>query len=144
MKRIVTSLILTAFVITGMNCANKKGGNSSMGAGANGNGGLQSIYYNYDESFIRDDSSSVLQNNASLLKADNGVVAVEGNCDNRGTNEYNLALGQRRAESARDYLVNMGVSPDRVRAVSYGEEKPVCFSDDESCWQQNRRADFKK
>jgi peptidoglycan-associated lipoprotein len=67
---------------------------------------------------------------------------LEGHCDERGTNEYNLALGERRANAAKDYLVSLGVDSSRVRTISYGEEKPFCMTHDESCWQLNRRGHF--
>ena len=69
-------------------------------------------------------------------------VIVEGHCDERGTNEYNLALGEKRAKSTKKYLVSLGVSPSRVIIVTYGEEKPLCSDSNESCWQSNRRAHF--
>ncbi|MCU0584256.1 MAG: OmpA family protein, partial [Syntrophales bacterium] len=69
-------------------------------------------------------------------------VVVEGNCDERGTNEYNMALGQRRADAAAKYLMDLGIAKDRVSTVSYGEEKPVCKDANEACWSKNRRGDF--
>jgi peptidoglycan-associated lipoprotein len=70
------------------------------------------------------------------------LFTIEGHCDERGTNEYNLALGQRRATAAKDYVVSLGVAADLLRTISYGEERPFCRQSDESCWQQNRRAHF--
>jgi peptidoglycan-associated lipoprotein len=69
-------------------------------------------------------------------------VIIEGHCDERGSTEYNLALGDRRAQAARQFLISLGVSPDRLETVSYGKERPFCFESNEICWQQNRRAHF--
>jgi peptidoglycan-associated lipoprotein len=107
-------------------------------------GGLNSVYFDYDQSFIRQDAVATLQGNASYVKGNSSHVVIEGSCDNRGTNEYNLALGQRRSDAAKAYLANLGVDGSRLTTVSFGEEKPVCFENNESCWQRNRRADFRK
>jgi len=104
---------------------------------------LESVYFDFDKSNIRGDASQVLQNNATLLKNAQGIkVRIEGNCDERGTNDYNMALGERRANSARDYLVNLGVDKNLLITVSYGEEKPICTEQNEACWSKNRRVDF--
>lgn len=104
---------------------------------------LESVYFDFDKSNIRNDASQVLKNNAKALKNVSGIkVRIEGNCDERGTNEYNMALGERRANSARDYLVNLGIDKNILSTVSYGEEKPVCTEHNESCWSKNRRVDF--
>ncbi len=108
---------------------------------------VKDVYFDYDKYDIRADAEGVLRSNSSSLKdimaTYSGVrILVEGHCDERGTNEYNLALGDRRATSARDYLVNTGVTASRLSTVSYGEERPQCTSEDESCWQRNRRAHF--
>jgi peptidoglycan-associated lipoprotein len=105
--------------------------------------GLQPIYFEFDKSFIRDDAKSALKANADWLKANPKVkVNIEGNCDERGTKEYNQALGQRRAASAKKYLADMGIASSRISLISYGKEKPVCSENSESCWQKNRRDDF--
>ncbi len=105
---------------------------------------ISSVYFDYDKYNIRADQQGTMKTNASLLQANAGQkVVVEGNCDERGSKEYNIALGDRRAKSAKGYLTNLGVSGDRVSTISYGKEKPVCTAHNESCWQQNRRADFK-
>ena len=105
--------------------------------------GLQPVYFDFDRSFIRDDAKSVMTANAEWLKANPKVrVRIEGNCDERGTKEYNQALGQRRATSAKKYLTDMGISAKRILLISYGKEKPVCNEATESCWQKNRRDDF--
>ena len=105
--------------------------------------GLQPIYFDFDRSFVRNDARAVMAANAEWLKANPKVkVKIEGNCDERGTKEYNQALGQRRAASAKKYLVDMGISAKRISLISYGKEKPVCGEDSEACWQKNRRDDF--
>ena len=106
---------------------------------------LKTVYFDYDRAYIRTDAAASLQGNAAYLKQSSGAsVVIEGHCDNRGTNEYNLALGQRRADSSRDYMANLGIDRNRMRTTSYGEEKPVCYQNEESCWQRNRRADFRQ
>lgn len=104
---------------------------------------LQPIYFDFDKSFIRDDARPVMKANAEWLKANPNVkIRIEGNCDERGTIEYNQALGQRRAQAAKKYLTDLGVSASRISIISYGEEKPICTESNETCWQKNRRADF--
>jgi peptidoglycan-associated lipoprotein len=99
------------------------------------------VYFDYDESTLTDDTRDKLSRNADLLKSNAQFsVTIEGHADERGTNEYNLALGERRANAVRDYLGSLGVSGDRLRTISYGEERPVCTTNEESCWSQNRRA----
>ena len=98
------------------------------------------IYFDYDESTLSEDTRQKLARNADLIKATQFLVTIEGHADSRGTNEYNLALGERRANAVRDYLGSLGVSGDRLRTISYGEERGVCTEDEESCWSQNRRA----
>ncbi len=105
--------------------------------------GLKPIYFDFDKSFIREDARPVMQANAEWLKENPNVkVRIEGNCDERGTIEYNQALGQRRAVSAKKYLTDMGVSSSRISLISYGKEKPVCTDHNETCWQKNRRDDL--
>jgi len=102
---------------------------------------LQDVYFDYDKSDIREADRANLSKNAETLKKfDFLKVTVEGHCDERGTVEYNLALGERRARAAYDYLVSLGVPAERLRTVSYGKEVPVCMDSNEACWQQNRRA----
>jgi peptidoglycan-associated lipoprotein len=104
---------------------------------------LQPIYFDFDKSFVRDDARSVMKANADWLKANPKVkVRIEGNCDERGTIEYNQALGQRRAASAKKYLTDLGISANRISLISYGKEKPVCKQSNEDCWQKNRRGDL--
>ncbi len=104
-------------------------------------------YFDYDKSDIRSDARDALTKDAAALKSiladyPNATVMVEGNCDERGSAEYNLGLGDRRATSAKDFLVQLGVPADRLKTISYGKERPVCTEHDESCWQRNRRAHF--
>lgn len=104
---------------------------------------LRPAYFDYDRSGLREDARSALQGNAAFMKAHpQFVVTIEGHCDERGTVEYNLALGQLRVSSAQEYLGNLGVSGQQMQTVSYGREKPFCTEANESCWGQNRRAHF--
>jgi peptidoglycan-associated lipoprotein len=104
---------------------------------------VQDIFFDYDTDSIRTDAQSTLSKDASYLASHSNVkVVIGGYCDERGSDEYNLALGQRRADSTKSALVQAGVSGDRIRVISYGKEKPFCTQSDESCWQQNRRAGF--
>lgn len=113
-----------------------------MGKGAS-MGPLKVVYFDFDSYSLRSDAREILKANASWLEANPSVRAeVEGHADERGTNEYNLALGAKRAQAVRDYLVTLGISTDRLSSVSYGEEIPVCREKMEECWQRNRRAHF--
>lgn len=104
---------------------------------------LQSIYFDFDKSDIKTDAEAKLKANADWLNKNAKVnVQIQGNCDERGTPEYNIALGDRRAKASQKYLTNLGVGKDKLSTVSYGEEKPVCNEHNESCWWQNRRDDF--
>jgi peptidoglycan-associated lipoprotein len=101
------------------------------------------IYFDFDRSFIRPEYRPVLAKKAEFLKENPGYhLRVEGNCDERGTNEYNLALGERRSDSAKSYLVSLGISSDRIETISYGEERPLAIGHNEDSWSQNRRDDF--
>lgn len=105
--------------------------------------GLKPVYFDFDKSIIRNDAKDAMQANAEWLKAHPQTkINIEGNCDEHGTKEYNQALGQRRAASAKKYLTAMGVSASRISLTSYGKEKPICTESTEECWQQNRRDDF--
>ena len=109
-----------------------------------GEGGpLSDIHFGYNDYTVQPQDSSILRSNASWLQAHpNANVQVEGNCDERGSEEYNIALGAKRAQSAKDYLITLGISPGRVSTISYGKELPRCQEHEESCWQQNRRDHF--
>jgi peptidoglycan-associated lipoprotein len=108
-----------------------------------GSSPLKDVYFDFDQYDLSADARTVLRANADWLKTNSGArVEIEGHCDERGTNEYNLALGAKRAQSAREYLTSLGVAPGRLSTISYGEEIPVCKEQAESCWRQNRRARF--
>ncbi len=104
---------------------------------------LGTAYFDFDRSEIRDDMRDVLKANAEALKASDAVAVIEGHADERGSEEYNLALGERRAEAVRRYLSALGVSDSQMRIVSYGESKPAAMGHDESAWSLNRRAEFR-
>ena len=113
----------------------KKHGRSSVG--------LSPIYFGFDQAVIRADMADRMANNALYLKQMPAAdVVIEGNSDERGTKEYNLALGQRRAINAKQYLIDLGIAPGRMRTVSYGEERPLFPGSDEFAYAQNRRVDF--
>lgn len=102
---------------------------------------LKDIHFDFDKYDIRPGDAAVLKGNSELLKKYHKVkIQIEGHCDERGTNEYNLALGERRANSTRNYLISLGVSPERISTISYGEERPLDPSHDEGAWTKNRRA----
>ena len=104
---------------------------------------LGDVSFDYDQYNIRDDARAVLTRDADWMKRWTSTkVTVEGHCDSRGTAEYNLALGERRAGAVKDYLVSLGIAADRITAVSKGKEQPVCTEENESCWAQNRRGHF--
>lgn len=106
-------------------------------------GPLKEIYFDFDRYDLTSASRSTLQSNAAWLKANPAAtVEVEGHCDERGTTEYNLALGAKRARAAMEYLVSLGISPARIKTISYGEELPVCKEATEDCYQKNRRDRF--
>ena len=99
------------------------------------------VHFDFDKYDVREDDKGTLQRQATWLSKYPAVrVTVEGHCDDRGTREYNLALGARRANAVKEYLVSLGVSSARVDTISYGKERPICTESDESCWSQNRRA----
>jgi peptidoglycan-associated lipoprotein len=104
----------------------------------------EGIYFDFDKSEIKPEAKAILEKKAAWLRANPSYkVKIEGNCDERGTNEYNLALGDRRAKAAQKYLNALGISMDRMSTISYGEEKPACTEKNEKCWSKNRRDDFK-
>jgi OmpA-OmpF porin, OOP family len=104
---------------------------------------LDAIYFDFDKYNIKTGFRETMKKNADWLKANgNYNIRIEGNCDERGTNEYNMALGQRRADAAAKALMTMGIGKDRISTVSYGEEKPLCMEHNEDCWSKNRRDDF--
>ena len=104
---------------------------------------LEAIYFDFDKYVIKPEGREAMKRNAEWLQLHpDKKVVVEGNCDERGTNEYNMALGQRRADAGAKYLTDLGIARDRVSTVSYGEERPICRESNEACWFKNRRADF--
>ena len=106
-------------------------------------GPLKEIYFAFDKYDLSPDARATLKSNADWLKANPAArVEIEGHCDERGTNEYNLALGAKRAQAAKDYLVSLGTVAGRLSTISYGEEVPVCREHNEECWQKNRRDRF--
>lgn len=104
---------------------------------------LKDIHFNFDQYDLDSNTKKVLEENATFLKSNPSMrVEIQGHCDERGTNNYNIALGERRAHSTKKYLVAQGVASSRVNIISYGEEKPFCSESNENCWHQNRRVHF--
>ncbi len=108
---------------------------------------VQDVFFDYDKSDVRGDSQATLQQDAVALKAiladfPSATIVMEGHCDDRGSAEYNLGLGDRRASAAKEFLVQLGVPADRLQTISYGKERPQCTDENESCWQKNRRVHF--
>jgi peptidoglycan-associated lipoprotein len=104
---------------------------------------VKDIYFNYDAADIRADQQGSLQSDVDFLKQHPGVnFTIEGHCDERGSTEYNLALGDNRANAVKNALTQAGISADRIKTISYGKERPFCTESNEACWQQNRRGHF--
>ncbi len=135
------------------------GAGGGAGAGGDGTGlpnlnqeeilwgasGLQNVYFDYDSSSLRQDALATLADNAAKINQTQGVVIqIEGHCDERGTQDYNFALGEKRALSVREHLIRLGVDGSRLLTISYGEEDPAQPGHDESAWSQNRRCEFNK
>ena len=105
---------------------------------------LQDIHFKFDKYDLDDQSRGILRQNADYLKTNSSaIIEIQGHCDERGTNNYNIALGERRAHSTKMYLVSQGISARRVHTISYGEERPFCFVSNDTCWLKNRRAHFR-
>ncbi|MBI2026713.1 MAG: peptidoglycan-associated lipoprotein Pal [Deltaproteobacteria bacterium] len=135
LKRLALLVFMT-FVAVMMGCSKKQVGQSDEG--------LRTILFDFDMYNIREDARGILERNAQYLKDNSSVeIQIEGHCDERGSNEYNMALGQRRANAAKHYLVGLGISANRLSTVSYGEEKPVDETSTPSAWDKNRRAEFR-
>ncbi|MBI2608286.1 MAG: peptidoglycan-associated lipoprotein Pal [Deltaproteobacteria bacterium] len=135
MKKKVLLMVLLAVVI-GVGCSKKSVGTSDAG--------LRTIHFDFDKYDIRSDAREVMAQNAEYLKTNSSVeIQIEGHCDERGSTEYNMALGQRRANAAKQYLVDLGVDGSRVTTISYGEERPVDSDSTPSAWSKNRRAEFR-
>jgi peptidoglycan-associated lipoprotein len=112
-------------------------------AGRGERGPLQDVPFAFDSYDLSPEARATVQSNANWLRNNAAVkVEIEGHCDERGTVEYNLALGAKRAKAVRDYLASLGIASDRLSTISYGEELPVCRESNEDCWQQNRRVHF--
>ena len=106
--------------------------------------GLERIYFDFDQFTLSAESRRVLGENAKYLNANSAAqIVIEGHCDERGSDEYNLALGESRALAAKSYLISLGISANRLSVISYGEEKPLVSGSNEDAWAQNRRAEFK-
>lgn len=104
---------------------------------------FEDVLFDFDKYIIKDDARPVLNDVASFLKKNRKLnIIIEGHCDEKGTNEYNLALGEKRAKATKQYIASLGVSPARMMIVTYGEEKPLCVRQNETCWEKNRRAHF--
>jgi peptidoglycan-associated lipoprotein len=106
-------------------------------------GDLGDVFFDFDQSGIRSDAEATLaQNGSKLVEVRNATILIEGHCDERGTHEYNLALGDRRATAAKDFLISYGVESMRIDTISYGESRPFATGSNEQAWAQNRRAHF--
>ena len=104
---------------------------------------VQDVFFDYDKADIRPSEMATLQKNAAFLSQNGNVrFTIEGHCDERGSAEYNLGLGDRRANAAKEFLVQQGIQASRINVISYGEEKPVCREQNEDCYMRNRRAHF--
>ena len=108
---------------------------------------LQDAFFDYDSTNLRADAQATLTQDAAALKSiltdfPSATIVIEGHCDERGSAEYNLALGDKRASAAQDFLVKSGVPADKIHTISYGKERPQCTEENESCWQKNRRVHF--
>lgn len=126
---------------TDRNAMLKDGGPDSGDLDGASLSGLQPVFFDFDQSEIRSDQVPALEGNAALLKQNvNLRVTIEGHCDERGTEEYNLALGASRAGATREYLIRLGVDPSRMGAISYGENNPFADGHNEQAWRENRRA----
>lgn len=162
---VLTCMVSAMALLAG--CKGKKGGDDlnqgtdSSGAGMEsttgsglpeidentifGPSGLQAVYFDYDSFSLRSDALEALRRNADMLsQLPNVIVQVEGHCDERGTQEYNLALGEKRALATREHLIKLGISGNRIVTISYGEEDPADSGHSESSWAKNRRCEFNK
>ena len=144
------SLFLTVILSASMfaACSSSKSGKTSPDdvndniPAAQAGSELGDVYYDFDSSSLSSSAQDTLKANAKWLVSNSKGAQVEGHCDERGTNEYNLALGERRARSAYDYLKTVGVAKDKLSTISYGEELPLDNGHDEAAWSKNRRAHF--
>jgi|YNPMSStandDraft_1061717.scaffolds.fasta_scaffold00142_3 peptidoglycan-associated lipoprotein len=104
---------------------------------------LETVYFDFDKYDLSNEAKEKLSANAKKIIENKYSVTIEGHCDERGTNHYNLSLGQKRANVVKDYYIRLGVPENKIATISYGEEKPVCFEHNEKCWSKNRRAETK-
>lgn len=142
--RKILTLALTAGIVVGAAACQKKGPVASDDGASTYSIPLDAIHFDYDKYNIRSDAGQTLGRHAEWLKSNSGVnIIIEGNTDEWGTEEYNLALGERRAMAAKNYLSNLGISNDRMSTISYGESRPVNPEHNQTAWDQNRRDDFK-
>lgn len=156
--RKISLLSLTVLLLLGLaSCATNKGkGNSSEEMSAEGfslelngdsdsrkAGALQTVYFPFDSNELTSETKGILKVNAEFLKSNKNIkVQIEGHCDERGSIQYNLALGERRAKATRQYLINQGVESSRVSLISYGKERPMAYGHDDGAWSKNRRSNF--
>ena len=154
-KRIGFMMVLALVLAVSAGCAKKQPG--TVGEGYGEGDGLtpemrqaysviqdQKIYFDFDRFDIRSEYQNVLREKADVLKRYPQInVLIEGHCDERGTEEYNMALGERRARAAYEYLLKLGVSPNQLQMISYGKDRPAVAGNDEAAWAQNRRDEFK-
>ncbi len=104
---------------------------------------LEDIHFDFDKYDIKDEAKPILKELSDILSINKNIkVIIEGHCDERGTNEYNLGLGDKRANSTREFIISLGITSNRIETISYGEEKPICTESTEECWTKNRRAHF--
>jgi peptidoglycan-associated lipoprotein len=149
------SLVLVVFAITAGGCAGKKtteeeaaptAGMDSNAMGDSDHGtamGMQTVFFPYDSFTIDSEAKNVLKANADILKGDAGVkIQIEGHCDQRGGIQYNIALGEKRANAVRKYLIDMGIKGGRITTISYGKERPLDSNESEDSYAKNRRANF--
>lgn len=139
MKKVLVLLVATAVAgaMVSYGCQQKKVKTAKKEVG------LQRIHFDFDRSNIKSEYEPTLKTNAGWLQDHKDTnVTIEGHCDERGSIEYNIALGDRRANSTKGYMKNLGVASGRMSTISYGKERPLCTQHDESCWWQNRRAEF--
>lgn len=145
---IFSAVVLLAACDNGPKKAGDANGSGDSSISGNGAGYMDEkhtvsdrVFFDFDSSVVNSDGQATLQKQAEYLKGHSSInVTVEGHCDERGTREYNLALGERRASAAKNYLVSLGVEAGRIQTISYGKERPAVVGDDESAWSQNRRA----
>lgn len=136
-KLAVVAMVVLALAVVSTGCA-RKATKASGGAA-----GLNRVHFDFDAYNIKSEYDGTMKGNADWLQKNKSTkLTVEGHCDERGTAEYNIALGDRRAKSAKNYLQNLGVDSNRISTISYGKERPLCLQHDESCWWQNRRDEF--